>query len=73
MYKIRKKNIKEKKNLFMMCGFTHGGYLMAKTTSFPDLRMGVTPGAEEPATEDRAKVDDLCQVHGRVLPGTKEP
>jgi hypothetical protein len=33
---------------------------------------GSTPGAEDPAAENEAKADDLCQGHGRVWPQTKE-
>ncbi len=57
-----------------MFGYTHGRYLMAKTTPLHMLRTmmtGVTPGAADTATEDEAKADDICQVMDESSQGPK--
>jgi hypothetical protein len=52
-------------NLVKMFGYTLGEYLMAKTTLSPDFGMmmtGATPKVVDPAAEDEAKADDICQA-----------
>ncbi len=50
-------------SLFMVCVYTHGGYLMVKMTPSPDVEdydnEVPTRGAAVPATKDKAKADDL--------------
>jgi hypothetical protein len=57
----------KKYGLFLMFGYTIGGYLVTRTTPSPMLRTmwaDCTPVAAEPAAEDRAKTDYLRQAHG---------
>jgi hypothetical protein len=57
-----------------MFGYTHGRYLMAKTTPLLILRTmmtGATPGAADPAAEDEAKADDIRQAMDESSHGPK--